>query len=396
MKLTNLQARKFLLRRHGLIGEHLFSGNDGIMSFIRRVGCIQYDPVDICGRNADIVLNSRVNGYKKEMLDRLLYKDRSLIDYFDKNLSIFPIENLPAFLNKKLRGTYAEAYDRRGGDAVKKIEPLIRKLIEERGHISAKEVSINDTIEWHWGILTSLPRAALESMYFRGELIIHHKKGTNKSYALMKDHVPPEILAAKLPFNSEEERLAWHVRRRIGAVGMLWNKASDAWLGLELAAADRAVAFQKLLDDRIIFKVTIDGIKDALYVCEDEREDLETALSEKSEKELSARAEFIAPLDNLMWDRKLISAIFGFDYRWEIYTPQEKRKYGAYTLPILYGNSFIGRIDMSRKAGQLVINNLWTENRKPLAGEARAAVKNCLKRFSELNECKYPSGLTAL
>ncbi|MDR0490079.1 MAG: winged helix DNA-binding domain-containing protein [Oscillospiraceae bacterium] len=388
--LTNRQARQFLLRRHGLIGDHLFGGKEGVMSFIRRAGCVQYDPVDICGRNADIVLNSRVGDYKKEMLDGLLYEDRRLIDYFDKNLSIFPIENLPAFLNNRLRGGYAEAYDRRGGDAVKQIEPLIRRLIEERSHISAKEVGIDEAIEWLWGAMTSLPRAALESMYFRGELIVHHKTGTNKSYAFMKDHVMAEILTAKPPFSSEEERIAWHVRRRIGAVGMLWNKASDAWLGLRLKAAERAASFQKLLDDNLIFEVIVDGIKDALYICMDERADLEAIVTEPP---LLPRAEFIAPLDSLMWDRKLVSAIFGFDYKWEIYTPQEKRKYGAYTLPILYGDSFIGRIDLARKTGRLIINNLWTENGKPLSHEAKASVNKCLKRFSELNECECPASV---
>ena len=384
MKLTNLQARLFLLRRHGLIGDHIFAGEDGIMSFIRRVGCIQFDPVDICGRNADIALNSRIKGYNKGMLDRLLYIDRKLIDHFDKNLSIFPIEDMPAIMSSKLTGGYAEAYDRRGGDAVKQIEPLIRQLIEERGHISAKEVNIDKTIEWHWGAMSSLPRAALESMYFRGELIIHHKTGTNKSYAFMKDYIPHAILASRPPFFSEEERLAWFVKRRIGAVGMLWNRASDAWLGLNLKAADRVAAYNKLLADKEIFQVFVDGIKDPLYVLEEEREALEASIAEKTPV---PRAELIAPLDSLIWDRKLIMALFEFDYKWEIYTPQEKRKYGAYTLPMLYGDSFVGRIDLSRKAGQLIINNVWTNSDKPIAGKEKEAFNKCLSRFSILNDC---------
>ena len=384
MKLTNLQARRFLLRRHGLIGDHIFKGEDGIMSFIRRVGCVQYDPVDICGRNADIALNSRIKGYSKGMLDRLLYTDRKLIDHFDKNLSIYPVEDMPAFLSSRITGGYAEAYDRRGGDAVKQIEPLIRRLIEERGHISAKEVHIDKTIQWHWGVTSSLPRAALESMYFRGELVIHHKTGANKSYAFMKDYVPDAILTAKPPFNNEEERLAWFVKRRIGAVGMLWNKASDAWLGLNLKAADRDAAYKKLLADKEIIQVVVDGIKDPLYVLEEERKTLEASIAEKTP---TPRAELIAPLDSLIWDRKLITALFGFDYKWEIYTPQEKRKYGAYTLPMLYGDSFIGRIDLSRKGGQLIINNTWTESDKPLTDRAKAAFNKCLSRFSKLNGC---------
>ena len=385
MRLTNLQARKFLLTRHGLSGEHIFTGKEGVMSFIRRVGCIQFDPVDVCGRNADIVLNSRIKDYKKETLDELLYRDRRLVDYFDKNLSIFPVEDLPVFLSNMQSGTYASIFNDRGGEAVEKMEPLIRRLIEERGYISSKDVDTDETIEWYWSVISSLPRAALESMYFRGELIIHHKSGTNKSYALMKDHVPPEILNAGLPYNTLEERLAWQVKRRIGAVGMLWNKASDAWLGVDLKAADRAAAFEKLLRDGDIFEVTVDGIDTPLYVREDEREILETVLAHKSNP---PRAEFVAPLDCLMWDRKLIKALFGFDYKWEIYTPKDKRKYGAYTLPILFGDSFIGRVDMSRKEKRLVVNNIWTESGEPLAGDELSEFETCLDRFTCFNECE--------
>lgn len=63
----------------------------------------------------------------------------------------------------------------------------------------------------------------------------------------------------------------------------------------------------------------------------------------------------MAPLDNLLWDRNLIRMIFDFDYKWEIYTPVEKRKYGHYVLPILYGDRLIGRIEApyDRKEKQL-------------------------------------------
>ena len=132
-KLNNNQARQFMLLKHGLIGEYKFTGKQGIIDFIRQAGCVQFDPVDICGRNADIILNSRVGDYKKEMLDELLYKDRRLIDYYDKHLSVFPVEDAPAFFEHKLGGGYAEAFHNSSGDAVKQLEPMIRKIIDERG-----------------------------------------------------------------------------------------------------------------------------------------------------------------------------------------------------------------------------------------------------------------------
>ena len=375
-----------MLLKQGLLGEHKFIGKQGALDFIRQAGCVQFDPVDLRGRSADITLFSRVKGYTKETLDELLYKDRRLIDHFDKNLSIFAVEDLPAIFSKKLSGGYAEAYDFRGGDAVKRIIPLIRRLIKERGHISASEVDIDETIEWHWSIMASLPRAALESMYFRGELIIHHKNGVNKSYAFMKDHIPSEILDAAPPFNTEEERIAWHVKRRIGAVGLLWNRRSDAWLGLGMKPVEREAAFGRLLEDSDIFEVTVEGIKEPLYIRSDDMAVLETVLSSNG---IPPRCELIAPLDSFIWDRKLIKSLFGFEYTWEIYTPVIKRKYGAYILPIIYGERFVGRIEAicERKTKMLIVRNIWYEEDVKQTKKLLSAVTGCIKRFARFNGC---------
>jgi uncharacterized protein YcaQ len=341
--------------------------------------------VNICGRNADIALHSRVSGFTKPMLQELLYKERRLIDYFDKTLSIFPVEDFPGFVSWKPSGGYAEAYDARGGEAVRQIMPRIRRLIAERGCVSAKEVDVDGKIVWHWDISASLPRAALESMYFRGELVIHHKTGVNKSYAFAKDHISAKVLNAPEPFKTEEERRAWMVKRRIGSVGMLWNRLSDAFLGLRLKPAQRAAAFGKLLEDGVIFEAGVEGVKEPLYIREDERAALEEV---RSGGEYSGRAEFIAPLDSLLWDRRLIEALFGFVYKWEIYIPQNKREYGPYTLPFLYGDNFAGRADIARRGRALLINKVWTENGKPLAGRVKAAFEECAGRFAEFNDCE--------
>ena len=392
MNLTKEQACKFILSRHGLVGKPIFKGKDGCMSFFHRVCCVQYDPVDVCGRNADIVLNSRVEGYKKEYLYALLYQDRKLIDCFDKNLAISPIENFSILRNERLNSGDAGAYERNVTDAVKGAMPHIRRLIKERGHISSKEVDMGEKIPWFWGHQTSLSRAALEYMYFSGELVVHHKKGTNKSYALTEDYIPAEILNISMPFANEEERLAWHVKRRISGVGMLWNRASDAFLGLRLKSTQRGLAFAKLLKDGEIFEINVEGLKDSLYICEDERNTLESILSGPSKGTSDAsRTEFIAPLDSLMWDRKLIYALFGFEYKWEIYTPKVKRKYGPYTLPILHQGEFMGRIDVSRKGRELIVNNIWMENNLPLTGDVKTAIDACIQRFAAFNGCQGES-----
>ncbi len=82
------QAVRFLLLKQGLLGDYQFHGKAGILSYLQRVGCIQFDPIDVCGKNPELVLQARVQGLKKEMLPEILYEDRAAVDYFDKQLSI--------------------------------------------------------------------------------------------------------------------------------------------------------------------------------------------------------------------------------------------------------------------------------------------------------------------
>ena len=97
LTITQDQARQFILCRQGLLGKHRFIGKDGAYQYVGQAGCIQYDPVDVCEKNAELTLQSRVKGFRKAMLAELLYKDRRLVDYADKELSIWPAEDWPYF-----------------------------------------------------------------------------------------------------------------------------------------------------------------------------------------------------------------------------------------------------------------------------------------------------------
>ena len=129
VKLTNKQARQFILLKQGLMGKYKFIGENGVCDYIKQAGCIQFDPIDICGKNAELVLQSRVEGFSKDMLDKLLYKDRVLIDYFDKNMSIFSIDDWKYFSRERA------SYDNYGRsmDKVNAVADKIKSIIKERG-----------------------------------------------------------------------------------------------------------------------------------------------------------------------------------------------------------------------------------------------------------------------
>ena len=101
--ITKEQARRFILAKQGLIGSYKFIGKTGAYEYVRQAGCIQYDPVDVCGKNAELTLQSRVKGFSKSMLQELLYEDRKLVDYADKELSIWPAEDWPYFSSYRER-----------------------------------------------------------------------------------------------------------------------------------------------------------------------------------------------------------------------------------------------------------------------------------------------------
>ena len=127
-KLTNKQSRKFILLKQGLMGDYKFEGEKGVCDYITQAGCIQFDPIDVCGKNAELVLQSRVNGFTKDMLYNLLYTDRKLIDYFDKNMSIFDINDWKYF--SRIRADY-DQYDR-SREQIDEVSGKIKSIIKQR------------------------------------------------------------------------------------------------------------------------------------------------------------------------------------------------------------------------------------------------------------------------
>lgn len=98
----------------------------------------------------------------------------------------------------------------------------------------------------------------------------------------------------------------------------------------------------------------------------------------------------------MLWDKQLIAALWGFQYSWEIYTAAEKRKYGYYTLPILWGEDFIGRIEtaVDRKTGTLLVKNLWYEPGVRQTKKLQSALEKTIRRFARFNECAAVEGLS--
>ena len=378
--ITKTQAKRFLLLKHGLYGEYKFTGKQGIKDYVGQSGCIQYDPIDVCGKNHELVLQSRVEGFRKEMLHELLYKDRVLVDWFDKNQAILPISDWPYFEHHRLKANM----NSRNKPEVDKISAEILRYIKENGEVCSSDLKYGEKVKWWWGATTTLSRIALETMYLRGEIIISNKKNTRRFYDITEKHIPKELIEAKNPNETPEQIFKWHLLRRIGSVGMLHNKASDAFLGIRgFKAKDRNTAFEALIKKKDIKEIEVEGSDFPFYIKSSDESIIENAIEDHS---ASDRLEFIAPLDNMIWDRKIIEELFGFSYKWEIYTPVKDRKYGYYVLPILWGDQFIARIELKRDRKKKKIEKigLWWEEKKYNTPEMRKRISEKLKEFNKV------------
>jgi uncharacterized protein YcaQ len=375
--LTPSQARQIMLAHQGLWPPRSWHGKEGILEFINRVGCIQYDPLNMVGQNPELVLQSRVKDYQPQLLNELLYTERRLLDGFDKVMSIYQVDDWPYF--QRFRDADRVSTEQRS-DGLQMVLSLVRAEIEKRGPLCSLDLDINHRVDWPWGP-TRAARAALESLYFAGELIIHHKVNTRKYYDLANRHISVEILQAPDPNQSEVEYQDWHVLRRIGSVGLLWNRSSEAWLGLRgVKSPERIQTIKRLVSDGCLCEARIEGIGPSFYL---RRQDLSLLEQTIEIPPPVTCASFLAPLDNLLWERRQLKALFDFDYRWEVYTPVVMRKYGYYVLPVLYGDHFIARIEpvLEKHTRNLVIKNWWWESDVIPDDEMQFALVDCFDDF---------------
>ncbi len=393
ISITKEQARRFLVSYHGLSGSGFSKGKEGILEYLKRVGCIQFDPLNIVGHNQELVLQSRIDGFKPHMLEELLYKDRKLVDGWDKVMSIYTTSDWPYF--SRYRASNLERLCSEDRPILPYL-PLIRKEINTRGPLSSIDLQYDESVNWPWGP-TRVSRAALESMWFWGEVIIHHKVNTRKYYDFACRYLPTELLNTPDPNETFEQYRDWRICRRIGGVGLLWSKPGDAWLEIpETKTPERLQSIQRLLSAGILSEIAVEGVNVPFYIRSKDQNTMENVLSNTSDgtssqsaanipaRSRKPEARILAPLDNMLWDRRMISELFDFDYRWEVYKPESERKFGYYVLPVLYGDRFIGRFEPSydKKTKTLTVKNWWCESGVKQTKSLQHALVKCFRRFA--------------
>ena len=382
LTVTRQQARRFLLAHHRLLPPRSLRGKHGVLAYVREINCIQNDPINVVGQNPHLVLQSRVHGYRPAMLDALLYQDRKLVDGFDKQMAIYPVEDWPDFAvyRDEMRHDYA------GSDSSVKAAKLtewVKREIETRGPLSSLDLEEDTRVEWWLSGSTRAVRIALEILFASGDIAVHHRVGTRRYFDLSKRVLPAKLYKIRRSHPSREAYLEWHVFRRSGGVGLVDPKVNAKWGGIVGWRGGRIrAALTRLLKKGRLAGVAIEELpRKEFYV---RRRDLQALENAGTGNNTPPGAAFIAPLDNLMWDGDLIAALFDFFYAWEVYKPASARKWGYYVLPVLVGDRLAARFDpaFDKRAKLLTIQNWWWEKAVDTKdGALVAALQECLRQF---------------
>ncbi len=383
------QARRFLLAHLHLWPPRKLRRKQGVLDYIRHVNCIQYDPINVVGQNPQLVLQSRVQDYKPAMLNALLYQDRKLLDGFDKQMSIYPVEDWPCFAYYRERMLQRYMESEHTAIAAKLVES-VRHQIEARGPLSSLELEEDTRMDWWLAGSVRAVRIALDILLYGGETIVHHRVGTRRYFELTKRVLPSELMKSCIPHGSQDDYLEWHVFRRAGGLGLVDRRVTAKFGGLVGWQDGRIkAAMVRLAEKGQLLPLTIEELpRQQFYIRRDDVPALETAAKTNPGKQ---RAALIAPLDNLMWDLKLVEMLFDFRYAWEVYKPADKREYGYYVLPVLYGDRFVARIDpdFDRASRVLTVKNWWWERQVNKNDEIMlSALGDCLTDFATYLDAK--------
>jgi uncharacterized protein YcaQ len=292
-------------------------------------------------------------------------------------MSIYRVEDWPYFHRRRESHRNSLGSE---SDPIGMALPQVRREISERGPISSKDLDYDHRVNWPWGP-TRLARAVLESMYLWGELIIHHKEHARKIYDFAHRHISDDLLSAIDPNVTEEQFHDWYVLRRIGSVGLLWDLPGGAWLGMPgERSSERKDALTRLVHQGKIAQISIEDIKATFYIRIEDIPLLDTILRQNT---TATYASILAPLDNLLWDRRLVKTLFNFDYTWEVYKPVTERRYGYYVLPILHGDRFVARFEPAydKKTKTLMAKNWWWEPDIERSEQMDEDINNCFQRF---------------
>ena len=387
-------ARRFVLGKQGLWPGRRWKGKKGTAQAIRECEAVQLDPLNIFARSQDIVLNSRVLDYKPGYLYDVAYKERQFFDYGGW-LAMYPMSNLPYFrfhMERRVRDSYVKHFV----PEHQVVLDDVRAQLKRRGPLGNRDFN-GKRLELQSYRGRKESSVALFDMWLSGELMIHHREGFERVYDFRENIAPREFDYVA----SEKEAEAFFARKAVSFHGLLREAGLRISLDYDMRHKyGREEMNQKLegwIESGVFKRVQIEGMREIFLTLGEDVPVLNTLEKGKvpkgwKPKETSTLEEvtFLSPLD-IVSARGRAKKLFDFEYKWEVYTPASKRRWGYYVLPILYGDDLVARLDpkLDRKTMTLEILGFWHEDDAPVKdAQFASALAKGLIRFAKFVEAK--------
>ncbi len=319
---------------------------------IRALSSVQLDSITAVERSHRIVLGSRVGAYPRQTVSRLLAGGR-VFEFWAHLACLIPVEDWPLYRAWMTPEHVLDAWRRDALGRYPELADEVRAAIRERGPLTSRDFEGRGGGDgmWNW----KPAKMVLEALWNLGEVVIAGRvSGFQRLYDLPVRVLPREVLDAPVP--DQETRLRELVRRAVLARGALTDSGvANHWHMLRLYGG--AARIKPVADELVAA-----GVLERLAVEDDGASVLVPAGAALDPPRPSA-AVLLSPFDNLLWDRRFVRRVFGFDHVMEIYKRAPERRYGYYVLPFLWRDRIVGRADLKsdRAEGTLLVNAFHLE-----------------------------------
>ncbi len=336
-------ARRRMLAHHRL--DHRVDAS--VPELLDLLGCIQLDPLDPMGTNADLVVMARLPDVGHGEVYRDVYANA--FEHFAKVRCILPASAFPHY-----RSRFVEAEWWRTQTREKKVPAALVDEVEaevrERGPLTAAELTDHGRVvplDWSgWKGTAKATSMALEILWAQCRLVVAGRRGRAKLY-----DVPERALPAVAATEPSEPFERWALRHRADCAGLLPRRGGPWWSTLNEVRKSHWV--DAMLDEGELVEVGVDGVTGAYLTT--------PSFLERELNGVDDELRILGPLDALLWDRRLVEGVFGFEYLWEVYKPAEQRRWGWYVVPLLHRGQLVGRLEGRAQGETLTVERIWQE-----------------------------------
>jgi uncharacterized protein YcaQ len=362
-------ARLFLSRQHLDAPRSRTLSAAALARFVADAGGLQLDSINVVARAHELTLWSRFGAYDRAELDRLVYERRALFEYWAHAACLVAEEDRPAWAR-----AMADYRTRHTGwsDWLKANPGVTGRVIKEiraRGPLSSSDFerpSGKSSGWWDW----KPAHHALHYLWMSGRLAVHSRRHFQKRYELADKVLPRVAPIPRLEFPR------WHLRKTLRALGAAAEADLPRYLTFpRLDPALRRRALKRLLQDGEAVEVRVEGLAGRWYA-------LAADVSALENPPPTRGTTLLSPFDSLLWHRGRAKALFGFDYKIEVYVPAPKRVHGYYSLPILHDGRLIGRLDAKNRREERALDVLSVHFESPPSEAERAGLGAALESLA--------------